>query len=147
MFSKILVCSDGSDKSNEAARFAANLAQKYESQVILINVYDPTVVPAATMGILEGSLQTDIGAGFYAEETFKCVEKETGEVFHKAGVKFSTQRELGHPVHRILSVALDEKVDLIVLGSRGLGGFERLMLGSVSEGVLRHAHCPVLIVR
>ena len=67
------------------------------------------------MGILKGSLQTDIVAGLYADETFKCVEKETGEVFRKAGVKFSTQRELGHPVHRILSVALDEKVDLIVL--------------------------------
>ncbi len=77
-------------------------------------VYDPTVFPAA-MGILKGSLQTDIVAGLYADETFKCVEKETGEVFRKAGVKFSTQRELGHPVHRILSVALDEKVDLIVL--------------------------------
>ena len=147
MFSKILVCTDGSGKSNEAARFAANLAQKFESQVILMYVYDPTLIPAATMGILEGSLQTDIGAGLYAEETFKGVEKETGEVFANAGVKFSTHRELGHPVHRILSVALDEKVDLIVMGSRGLGGFERLLLGSVSEGVLRHAHCPVLIVR
>ena len=147
MFSKILVCSDGSGKSNEAARYAANLAKKYESQVILINVYDPTLVPAAMMGFLEGSLQSDIGAGFYAEEAFKGVEKETGEVFQEAGVKFTTHRELGHPVHRILSVALDEKIDLIIMGSRGLGGFERLLLGSVSEGVLRHAHCPVLIVR
>jgi len=42
---------------------------------------------------------------------------------------------------------MDEKVDLIVMGSRGLGRFQRLLLGSVSEGVLHHAHCSILVVR
>ena len=147
MFSKILVCSDGSDKANKAAVVAAEIALKFGSQLLLLSVYDPSVIPAATMGIPDGLLQTTVSAGCYAEETLNGVEKETGEVFQKAGVPYTMHRELGHPVDRIISTACDEKVDLIVMGSRGLGGFERLLLGSVSEGVLHHAHCPVLTVR
>lgn len=147
MFSKILVCSDGSDIAIRAAAVAAEIALKFGSQLILLNVYDPSVIPAATMGIPDGLLQTTVSAGSYAEETQNAVEKETGEVLQKAGVQYTTHRELGHPVDRIISTAFDEKVDLIVLGSRGLGGFERLLLGSVSTGVLHHAHCPVLTVR
>ena len=73
--------------------------------------------------------------------------QETGAVFEKAGIPYRSRRELGHPVDRIVRTADDEQADLIVMGSRGIGGFERLLLGSVSEGVLRHAHCPVLTVR
>ena len=147
MFSKILVCSDGSDKALEAAAVAAEMAQKFGSQVILLNVYDPSVIPAATIGIPGGLLETTVSESCYAEEIQSGAEKSTAEVFQKAGVRYTTHRELGHPVDRIISTASDEKVDLIVIGSRGLGGFERLLLGSVSEGVLRHAHCPVLTVR
>ncbi len=147
MFSKILVCSDGSDKAIEAAAVAAGIALKFSSQLILLNVYDPSVIPATTMGIPGGLLETTVSESCYAEEIQSGAERETGEVFQKAGVEFTNHRELGHPVDRIISTASDEKVDLIVMGSRGLGGFERLLLGSVSEGVLRHAHCPVLVVR
>ena len=147
MFSKILVCSDGSDKALEAAAVAAGIALKFGSQILLLTVYDPSVIPAATMGIPGGTLASTVSAGSYAEEVQKGVEKETGAVFQKANVPYTTHRELGHPVDRITSTAIDEQVDLIVLGSRGLGGFERLLLGSVSEGVLHHAHCPVLVVR
>ena len=147
MFSKILVCSDGSDKALEAAAVAAEMAQKFGSQVILLNVYDPSVIPAATIGIPGGLLETTVSESCYAEEIQSGAEKSTAEVFQRAGVRYTTHRELGHPVDRIISTASDEKVDLIVIGSRGLGGFERLLLGSVSEGVLRHAHCPVLTVR
>lgn len=147
MFSKILICSDGSEKAIAAAAVAAEIALKFGSQVVLLNVYDPSVIPAATMGIPGGLLETTVSESCYAEEIQNGAERETGEVLEKAGVSFTTHRELGHPVDRIISTALDEKVDLIVMGSRGLGGFERLLLGSVSEGVLRHAHCPVLTVR
>jgi nucleotide-binding universal stress UspA family protein len=147
MFSKILVCSDGSDKALEAAAVAAAIALKFGSQLILLNVYDPSVIPAATIGIPGGLLETTVSESCYAEEIQSGAERETGDVLHKAGAQFTARRELGHPVDRIVSTASDEKVDLIVIGSRGLGGFERLLLGSVSEGVLRHAPCPVLVVR
>ena len=85
--------------------------------------------------------------GCYVEETQAGIEKETGAVLQQAGVRFTLHRELGHPVDRIVCVAQDDQADLIVLGSRGHGGYDRLLIGSVSEGVLRHAHTPVLIVR
>ncbi|HLJ57327.1 MAG TPA: universal stress protein [Chthonomonadaceae bacterium] len=147
MFSKILVCSDGSPKALEAARDAAQLARKFGSEVVLLSVFDPSVVPAATLGIPGGVLETTVNSGCYADETQTAVEHETGKMFQEAGVQFRARRELGHPVDRIISSAHDEAVDLIVIGSRGIGGYERLLLGSVSEGVLRHAHCPVLAVR
>ena len=74
-------------------------------------------------------------------------EKLTAEVLDAEPTDYSCRREIGHPVDRIVSVAKDEKSDLIVMGSRGLGGWNSYLLGSVSDGVLHHAHCPVLIVR
>jgi len=50
-------------------------------------------------------------------------------------------------VQGIVEFASNEKVDLIVIGTRGLSGFKRLLIGSVSSGVVAHAHCPVLVVR
>jgi len=147
MFSRILVCSDGSPKALDAARAAALIASKFGSEIILLSVFDPSVLPAATMGIPGGTLASAVNAGSFAEESHTAVERETGKVFEEAGVQYRAHRELGHPVDRIISAAHDEHADLIVMGSRGLGGFTRLLLGSVSEGVLRHAHCPVLSVR
>ncbi len=147
MFSKILVCSDGSTLALRAAEIAAQIALKFGSDVILLSVYDPTVIPAATMGIPGGTLESAVSAGCFAEETHLAVEHATSKVLEAAGVVFRSHRELGHPVDRIISTAHDEQIDLIVMGSRGLGGFERLLLGSVSDGVLHHARCPVLAVR
>lgn len=147
MFAKILVCSDGSAKAIEAAQIAAQIACRFGSEVVLLTVYDPSVLPAATMGVPGGTLGSTVNAGAFAEETQLNVEHETGKVLSEAGIRYKARHELGHPVDRIISAAHDENADLIVLGSRGVGGFERLLLGSVSEGVLRHAHCPVLAVR
>ena len=147
MFAKILVCSDGSAKAIEAATVAAQIACRFGSEIVLLSVYDPSVLPAATMGIPGGALDTTVDSGAFAEQTQLGVEHETGKVFAEAGLNYKARHELGHPVDRIISAAHDEHADLIVLGSRGIGGFERLLLGSVSEGVLRHAHCPVLAVR
>jgi len=147
VFSKILICSDGSPKAIEAASVAAEIARKFGSEVVLLSVFDPSVVPAATLGIPGGILETTVNSGCFADQTQTAVEHETGKVFQAAGVQYRSRRELGHPVDRIIVSAHDEQADLIVIGSRGIGGYERLLLGSVSEGVLRHAHCPVLAVR
>lgn len=147
MFSKILVCTDGSAFAKQAAKVAAEIAQKFGSQVVLLNVYDPTIFPAATLGLPGGPLQLDIAAGRYAQEAEKSVLEETGRVLQEAQISYRARAELGHPVETILHVAQEEAADLIVMGSIGHGGFERLLLGSVSDGVLHHARCPVLVVR
>jgi nucleotide-binding universal stress UspA family protein len=74
------------------------------------------------------------------DEQVKRVEEAGGTV---AGAHFRMAR----PDQGILAVGEDIGTGLIVLGSRGLGGVKRALMGSVSDSVVRHAHCPVLVVR
>jgi nucleotide-binding universal stress UspA family protein len=73
-------------------------------------------------------------------EQVRRVEEGGGTV---AGAHF----RLARPDQRILAIGEDVGTGLIVLGSRGLGGVKRALMGSVSDSVVRHAHCPVLVVR
>lgn len=145
MFEKILVCSDGSEHALKAAEAAVKLADKFNSKVTLINVFSPHVQPVFA-GPDATPYYWDAPEGAI-ERAQEAVERRTGKVFDNAGIKYSCIREQGHTVDRIIEVAEHENVDLIVIGSRGLGGFTRLFLGSVSDAVLHHAHCPVLVVR
>jgi nucleotide-binding universal stress UspA family protein len=77
----------------------------------------------------------------------KGLVARTADVLRPAGFNVTTLVEEGHPVTKIIGHATAWKADLIVLGSHGRTGFDRLLLGSVSEGVARHAPCTVEIVR
>ncbi len=147
MFSKILLCADGSEPALNAAYAAAEIARQFGSHVALVSVFDPPVITNPYIGFTEAPLLTAIDGDCFAEETHRAIERDTGKILEDSVIAYTCRRELGHPVDRIVSTAQDMQTDLIILGSRGLRGFERLLLGSVSEGVLRHAHCPVLIVR
>lgn len=147
MFSKILVCADGSENSIQAAHSAAEIAKKFGSNVIVVSVYNPTEVPPPFIGIPGASIATTVDMSSYVQELQQSVECETGRIFDAAGLAYSCRRELGHPVDRITRVAEAEHVDLIVMGCRGLTQWKSYLLGSVSDGVLHHAHCPVMIVR
>jgi nucleotide-binding universal stress UspA family protein len=153
MFTHILLASDGSDHALQAARVAAEIVQKFESRLTLLSVFSPPVLAAPMAGSPEMlapaetlTQETEVIAR-YAEEVQDAVERRTGQVLDEAGVPYLRRRETGHPVDMIVSVSAREKVDLIVMGSRGLGGLESFLLGSVSDRVLHHAHCPVLIVK
>lgn len=146
MFEKILVCSDGSENAARAGKAAAELAWKFGAEVILLNVVNPAPLLAPYSMAIEAA--PNAGAIIeFAKEGQRAVLQKAAEPFAGEGIALKTRAEMGQTVDTILSVAEDEKTDLIVMGSRGLGGFQRLMLGSVSDGVLRHAQCPVLIVR
>lgn len=62
-------------------------------------------------------------------------------------IKISTDIEIGFPAETIVEKAKNENYDIIVMGSRGLGKIKSILMGSVSQYVLKYAHCPVLIVR
>jgi nucleotide-binding universal stress UspA family protein len=146
MYKNILVCSDGSDNSIKAVRAAADLAKVAGAEVSLLSVFVPSQAYAPTTfsadgGITLGAYTVDV------EGVFGAVEKRAEAVFQEVGIQFRTLRETGHPIDTIVKVADREKFDLIVMGSRGMGEFKRMLLGSVSDGVLHHAHCAVLIVR
>lgn len=143
-FKKILVCSDGSACSETAAQVAAQIAAHFKAEAIALNVYDPTYL--TTMGVWEMAVGQDV-MDDYAKSEEKNVTTRIAPLFAAMGVPCRVMQELGHPVAGIMNVAKREKADLIVVGSRGLCGMKEMFLGSVSNGVLHHAPCSVLIVR
>lgn len=147
MITKILLGADGSEHAKQAAQFAGSLAQKFEAEIVMVYVFNPAVVPVPFVGLPEAALYLETNMGQYADAIRCAVQKETGKLLEEMGVRFRTRFEIGHPADQIVRVAEDEKVDLIVMGSRGLSEWNAILLGSVSDGVLHHAHCPVLIVR
>jgi len=146
MFTHILVASDGSEYALKAARVAAEMAKRFDAQVTLLSVFDPPIGQMALVDTDVTVLDPEVVA-HYAEEVQDAVEKNTGRVLDESDVRYTARRETGHPVDVIVGVAARSHVDLIVMGSRGLGGLESFLLGSVSDRVLHHAHCPVLIVK
>ena len=146
MYKTILVCSDGSAHSMKAAREAALIANQSDACVLLLNVnsnaeaLSPYIMPWQ-MDSNESQSSHDV------DDSQECALKQVQTLFDKDGVCYVSLREFGHPGAQIVRVAEREEADLIVLGSRGLNALESLLLGSVSEHVVHHAHCSVLVVR
>ena len=140
MYSNILLGVDGSENALHAAQTAGDLARHMKSKILRVVVaYEP--VPPY---LGEPNLQTAISsrlkqANEILEKALKSVGKIPGEIH--------TEILEGSPAEAILDVANTRKSDLIVMGSRGLGRLTGLLLGSQSQKVVQHAHCPVLIVR
>lgn len=144
MFSKILLATDGSDLALASAKVAATLAKKFTADLIVVTIFAlPTSIrPFPPLAGLD--LDVDKAAIDKGQEE---ILTRTAQVLDAQGVTYMPWKEMGHPAATIIRVAEEEKCDLIVLGSRGLGGVMRFLLGSVSDAVAHHAHCPVLIVR
>lgn len=146
---------DGSEHSMRALETAIQIAKKFHGKITLIHVYSvavapmimpepttlmPSGVPAMTSvevsKIVDGA--REVGSRILADGRQK-VEGEHAEV--EAALKE------GNVVQEIVKMANEEKYDLIVLGSRGRSKIRELLMGSVSDGVAKHALCPVLIVK
>ena len=140
MFEKILLAVDGSEHALHATRTAAELARAMNSKVLRIIVaYDP--IP---LYLGEPNMQVVItNRSGEAEEILKAAVKEVGDV--PAGIH--TEIIEGDTASAIIEVAITDKSDVIVMGSRGLGRLAGLVLGSTTQKVVSHAPCPVLIVR
>jgi nucleotide-binding universal stress UspA family protein len=145
MFHHILVCCDGSETSLKAAQAAVALAQKQHSRVTLLYVLDLGATVPPSIGVWEGA-SGPRAVAHYRQRAREVVEQPIAKLFQDAGVTYEWRFEIGHPVTKILDVAKEQETDLIAMGTRGLNGWKRLLLGSVSDGVLHHAPCSVLLV-
>lgn len=139
---RVAIALDGSEHSREAARFVARLPLSSSVRVRLVGVVEPPpvprTVPASARPLCQQAVATIVG------------ERRRGldAALEGAAKSFDVvTRELPLGSAAETLVDLSTEVDLLVLGARGLGALKRLLLGSVSEGVLRHAACPVLIVQ
>ena len=82
-----------------------------------------------------------------AKDAARRLVKQNAQQLIQAGFTAEPFCKIGHPAEEIMKVASKQKADLIVMGARGLGTIDRVLLGSVSMQVLQYAHCPVLVVR
>ena len=139
MYKKILIPVDGSEPSSRAVAHGVALAEKFESEVTVLNVVQP--VPA-----IEGFVQVDELIDTLNRYGRKIVA-EYQQRFQTDRVRIDTAVAEGTEADVICDKARDENFDLIVIGSRGLSTGARILLGSVSGRVSRRCHCPVLIVR
>lgn len=145
---KIVVGIDYSETSGLALQAALELAvRKPEAQIYALTVAEGVlsrpedIVEEAQRQFRDEAQKTLEG---YLTERIDALEK-TGARLNRMRVGASV--DFGSPTERILALAEELQADLIVLGSHGHTGLERLMVGSVAENVLRHAHCPVLVAR
>ena len=149
MFKKILVPIDGSEQSSRALKVAMDLAKRYSAKVTLVSVAQPYFVtsrysPQPTLfSIPTTSLYENI------ENVHKKILANAFDELKKVDSEIIISKRLlkGRPADKIVELAEEEGFDLIVIGSRGLGGIKEFFLGSVSDRVADHAPCPVLIVK
>jgi nucleotide-binding universal stress UspA family protein len=143
MYKRILIATDGSDKSMKAAEEGMELAKGLGAQVIALNVVNEVVIASAVRQLgadrkeVEAKLET---AGRKSVDNLKAMGA-------KIGVNVDTIVRIGAPANTVIDTAGAEKADLIVMGSHGESGASKLLIGSVVQKVLYWATIPVLVVR
>jgi nucleotide-binding universal stress UspA family protein len=148
MFKTIVVPIDGSREAKRAAVAATDLAKKYGSRLHFLTVRKP--LPERMSEEMRHYLEVEHIAGqpeeFMAEAAYKLIA-DAEKHARKKGVKtVKTAIEIGYPARSIMNYSKRAKADLIVIGRRGLGAIEGMLLGSVSNKVVSLADCPVLTV-
>ena len=143
-FRKILIATDGSKYSNAAASEAVAIAKRCGANLIAASVVPyETISP---LGIVHSEMQWEL----VTEESRKAAEsniKNVKEIAEKEDVKIEELILEGRPYEAIINAAKEKRVDLIVVGSHGRTGLDRLLMGSVTERVIGHADCAVLVVK
>lgn len=144
-FQNIMLASDGSDCARNAAEVAVNLAHGFGTNLSVVNVRAD--ISAVSVPGDDFAPMLPVNADAYAHQLLEQVKRTVSNIAVQSEVRCSYHQEVGHPDETIVRFATDHHADLLVLGSRGEGGFERMLVGSVSNYVAHHANCPVLIVR
>ncbi len=144
VFRRILVAFDGSEYSRRALKTAAILAKVHGSKLLILYVTVPSVYSYGRMSPTYIDRIDRI-----ARQEADVVLKTARDLVRGTDLNIRTEVIKGtlSPVQAITEHAAKGHADLIVVGTRGMSGFKKLILGSVSSGVVAHAPCPVLVVR
>jgi nucleotide-binding universal stress UspA family protein len=146
----ILVAVDGSKASLNAGDQAINLAKKHQAELTALYVIPSDiryghledVVTPGLPGPLKEVVMTAMEGG---QKYVDAVKQKASE--SKIRVRTDVIVSTTSVVKSIVEYAEEKKFDLIVIGSKGISGFKRMLLGSVASGVVTYAHCPVLVVK
>ncbi|CAA9461412.1 MAG: Universal stress protein family [uncultured Rubrobacteraceae bacterium] len=150
---RILLASDGSESAAHATEVVVELSKKTNSElhVLYVGEYstapfvpqaaDPAWVVQENLAPLEEQRQQ------FEQVARQTLDAEVQQVREVGGTVTQAHLRIGTPAAEIVKLAEELEVGLIVVGSRGLGGIRRTLIGSVADSVVRHAHCLVLVVR
>jgi nucleotide-binding universal stress UspA family protein len=138
---KILIPTDGSDYSMRAAEYGISIAKVFGAQIKALFVIDTLVLDQILKVTTRESAEADLkqDGERYTNYVLSLAEKEN--------IKADAQVAMGNPVEQIVNLAKSSGVDLIVMGTYGRRGAERILIGSVAERVIEHAPCPVLVIK
>ncbi len=145
MIRRIVVATGGSEWSDHALRYALDFAARYRvEEVVVVYVVPPTAkMTVDPMGMVVLPPTPEALSSAAGREVLARAEAEA----HARGMPCRTLLKEGPVADQIVRVASEERADLVVVGSRGLTGIRRLLLGSISSEVAVKALCPVLIVK
>lgn len=144
MFKHLLLPADGSDNAQRALQKAVAIARAFDSRITAIYVVDPYAFTGVGADFAYGQAEYLSAAAAEA----KAALAQAAAACAAAGVPVETALVEAHSIHKgILNKAKEVGADLIVMGSHGKRGLEKLVLGSVTAQVLSHAHLPVLVDR
>jgi nucleotide-binding universal stress UspA family protein len=141
-FQTILVPVDFSDHASRALDFAIDFAKQFKSKLHLVHSYPIHPIAVSPYGV---ALPPDLDRSF-REAADKQLEAWAARV-RQSGLSVETTTASDSPAEAITQCAEKIHADLIVMSTRGLTGLKHVMLGSVAERTLRHAHCPVLTLK
>ncbi len=141
LFKNILVPHDGSGHSKHAFKVALDMAKKYNSKLSMVTVLDTSPGHWANSSLWDKAIG---GANNLVTKEFESFESTA----KKAKVSFHSEIIESHSVTKtIVSYSKSKKIDLIVMGANGITGWDKFILGSVTDGVAHRVKCPVLIIR
>lgn len=139
-FTKVLVPFDGSAQAIKALEVATAISKRDKAKLTVLYVMEPYGLPTSPTDTL-----------FLIEQGVKQLKeltvKKARYILKKNRARGEVITKDGHPAEVILKVAKKGKYDLIVMGNRGLSDIDRFFLGSVTDAVVHHAHCTVMVVK
>ena len=145
MFKRIMVPTDGSEHAKDALKKAVELQKLCGAELFILSVYRHYGLLEKSLSMVRPEDPENI------DDALQAHSKTMAEDFKKLAVELGSDKprafvKSGHPARTIVKFADDKEIDLIVLGSRGLGDVDGFLLGSVSHKVTSLAKCPVMVI-
>lgn len=146
---KLLLATDGSDESISAIDAVSTLGLKANDEIVVLSIVDMALPVSLSPdgSMLSVSTEIEAAARRSAEDHAESAANVLRSRFCDLGIDVRAEIRTGSPERRIVELAEELEVDLIVMGSHGYNSWERLLLGSVSDSVVHHAPCSVFIAR
>ena len=151
LIKKILIGIDNSPYAEHAAKYGFDVAEKFNAKVGLVHIVEPTMMPAPgnidplSGGNMQGPSVGDIEIMDIQNQAGETLLERFSKKFGK-NLDVTLFNEFGDTADGIISCATEFKADLIVIGTHSRSGFDRLLMGSIAEHVVRHSEVPVLVV-